>query len=291
MWFRRKPASPTAPSCAEPLAFDVAVLTDRGCVREHNEDHGRSVRPGDDATRRARGTLVLVADGMGGHAAGEVASATAAEVIARAYYTAPGEPAEALRTAFEAANAAVHAAAEADRAGMGTTCVALVLRGSEAFAAHVGDSRLYRLRAGVLDRLTEDHSLVGEMVGRGLLTEEEARAHEQRNVITRALGVRAEVEVTLAGPIPVEPGDVFVLCSDGLHEPVEDAVLTDVLLATASPLAAAEGLIEQAKALGAPDNVTVGVVAARAAEPVPAVRATRELPGLPDDAAPGEVAA
>jgi PPM family protein phosphatase len=176
---------------------------------------------------------------------------------------------------------------------MGTTCVALVLCGAEAFLAHVGDSRAYRLRGGALERLTVDHSFVAELVAAGALTEEEARAHEQRNVITRALGIRPEVEPTVTGPLAVEPGDVFVLCSDGLHDPVRDEEIAEAL-AGAAPLAAAERLVALARERGGPDNITVAVAAVREASwrhpsasgAAPDPRATREAPALPAEAAP-----
>ncbi|MEM6288281.1 MAG: Stp1/IreP family PP2C-type Ser/Thr phosphatase [Bacteroidota bacterium] len=266
----------------DPLALDIAIVSDVGNVREQNEDRGRSVHPGDAATRARKGTLVLVADGMGGHEAGEVASTTAVEVAAQTYYARPEAPADALRLAFEAANAQIWAAAQAHphRQGMGTTCTALVVRGGEARWAHVGDSRLYRLGDGAFERLTTDHSMVGEMVAEGLLTEEEARHHDARNVITRALGIREAVEVTLGGPLPVAAGDVFVLMSDGLYDLVTDREM-GALLQTPSVHEAARALVERAKARGGHDNVTVAVVRLHSEAAGATDRETVQAPALP----------
>ncbi|PAP76526.1 PP2C family protein-serine/threonine phosphatase [Rubrivirga marina] len=267
-----------APAPPDPFDLDVAIVSDVGNVREQNEDRGRCVRPGDAATLGQRGVLVLVADGMGGHEAGDVASATAADVVAETYYAAPGTPREALGRAFVSANARIHAAAaQPGREGMGTTCTALAVRGAEAFWAHVGDSRLYRLRDGQIERLTTDHSMVEEMVAEGLLTPEEARHHDARNVITRALGIRAETDPALSGPLAVAPGDVFVLMSDGLYDLVDDAEIGHALEG-GSAHAAAAVLVETAKARGGYDNVTVAVVQVRTATAARPARPTAEGP-------------
>src|SRR5919107_1008209 len=194
-----------------PSAFeiDASVQTDKGCVREINEDSGLMVRPSDPAKLAAKGTLLVVADGMGGHSAGEVASQMAADVVTRLYYELPSEPGAALKTAVEEANRQIHEEAAADEAkhGMGTTCTALALCGGRAYAAHVGDSRLYMLRAGKLYQLSEDHSAVNEMVKLGIITKEQARTHEDKNVILRALGTTPEVEVSVLEPFAVREGE------------------------------------------------------------------------------------
>ncbi|MEO0559561.1 MAG: Stp1/IreP family PP2C-type Ser/Thr phosphatase [Bacteroidota bacterium] len=270
-----------APVPDEPLALDIAIVSDVGNVREQNEDRGRSVHPGDPATLARKGVLVLVADGMGGHEAGEVASSTAAEVVATSYYAHPGEPREALNDAVTEANARIWNAAQSDddRHGMGTTCTTLVLRGHEAYSAHVGDSRLYRLRDRAFEKLTTDHSMVEEMVADGLITEEEARHHDARNVITRALGIHETVDVALGGPLSVSVGDVFVLMSDGLYDLVTDAEM-GAMLATPSVHDAANALVERAKARGGHDNVTVAVIRVKAANELATDRETMEAPAL-----------
>jgi PPM family protein phosphatase len=261
----------------------ASLQTDKGCVREINEDSGRFVNPSDPALLQSRGILLIVADGMGGHSAGEVASGMAVELIPRLYYESNGgEPQAALKGAVEEANRRIHAASEADEAkhGMGTTCTALAILDGQAFAAHVGDSRLYMMRDGKIYLLTEDHSAVMEMVKLGLITAEEARTHEDKNVILRALGTSPEVDVTTLKPFTVRTGDHYLLCSDGLYDLVPDDEIERELAAAEDIHAAGERMITLAKARGGHDNITVGIVsilpagtlAAEAAD----MRATRE---------------
>ncbi|HJQ33975.1 MAG TPA: Stp1/IreP family PP2C-type Ser/Thr phosphatase [Pyrinomonadaceae bacterium] len=271
-----------------PASFEViaSVQTDKGCVREINEDSGRYVRPSDPKQLAGRGSLLIVADGMGGHSAGEVASQMAADVVSRVYYETGGEPEEALRRAVEEANRQIHEAAAEDSAkhGMGTTCTALALRGAQGLAAHVGDSRLYMLRGGQLYQLSEDHSAVNEMVKLGLITKDEARTHEDKNVILRALGTSPEVEVSMIEPFPARVGDKYLLCSDGLYDLVRDEEIAAVLTESKDIHAAGERLIALAKERGGHDNITVGILAimpegASAAE-ADDVPATRELEAI-----------
>ncbi|MET0626358.1 MAG: Stp1/IreP family PP2C-type Ser/Thr phosphatase [Pyrinomonadaceae bacterium] len=266
--------------------MEASVQTDVGCVREVNEDSGRLVRPSDPALLASKGTLVVVADGMGGHSAGEVASQMAADVTCRLYYASPDEPAAALRGAVEEANRRIHEAAAADESkhGMGTTCTALALCGATAYAAHVGDSRLYMLRGGQLYQLSEDHSAVNEMVKLGIITKEQARTHEDKNVILRALGTSPEVEVSVLEPFQVRVGDRYLLCSDGLHDLVLEDEIASLLGASEDIHAAGERLIAMAKERGGHDNITVGIIAimpegTAAAEAVN-MRATRELEAI-----------
>src|SRR5581483_6788598 len=178
------------------LRYEVvaSLLTDVGCRRAVNEDCGRYVYPRDEQVLANKGMLIIVADGMGGHSAGDVASRIATEVINRVYYEDDADAGFALRRAFDEANRQIFDAAQKDAAlkGMGTTCTTLVLRQGMAICAHVGDSRLYLVRDCEIYVLTEDHSAVMEMVKRGLLTQGEARHHADKNVILRALGSRAE---------------------------------------------------------------------------------------------------
>ena len=277
-----------APTQQPAPAFELAasVQTDVGCVREINEDSGRLVRPSDPAKLSAKGTLVVVADGMGGHSAGEVASQLAADVVTRLYYDSPSEPGAALKGAVEEANRRIHAAAAADEAkhGMGTTCTALALCGATAYAAHVGDSRLYMLRAGQLYQLSEDHSAVNEMVKLGLITKEQARTHEDKNVILRALGTTPEVEVSTVEPFGLQVGDQYLLCSDGLYDLVPDDEITSVLTAAEDVHAAGERLIALARERGGHDNITVGIIAimpeGTGAAEAENLRVTRELEAL-----------
>ena len=248
-----------------PRAFeiDASVQTDKGCVREINEDSGRMVRPADPQLLAEKGTLVVVADGMGGHSAGEVASQMAADIVSRVYYEASAEPGAALRRAVEEANRRINEAAAADAAkhGMGTTCTAFALCGGRGYAAHVGDSRLYMLREGQLYQLSEDHSAVNEMVKMGIITKEQARTHEDKNVILRALGTTPDVEVSVLEPFALREGDRYLLCSDGLHDLVLEHEIASILSESADIHAAGERLIALAKERGGHDNITVGILA------------------------------
>lgn len=266
----------------------VCVRTDVGCQREVNEDHARYIKPADPDQVARKGTLLIVADGMGGHAAGEIASQLAVDIISHRYYQSRHEPRRALREAFEEANRVIHRQAreQAAQNGMGTTATALVLQHGEVLFAHVGDSRLYLVRDGHLYTLSEDHSLVMEMVRQGLITAGEARDHEDKNVILRALGTKPEVEVAVApAPLEVQPGDQFLVCSDGLYDMVPDADILAIIM-EAEPHTACENLITLAKKRGGYDNITVGLVRLEpdtdAAE-ANRTRDTREVEALPED--------
>lgn len=254
-------------SAAEELSnYEIvaSIQTDTGCVREANEDSGRYIKPNDAALLAERGTLLIVADGMGGHASGEVASSMAVELVSRLYYHEQAiTPEAALKHAVEEANRLIYAASLEDEKlrGMGTTCTALALRAGTAFSAHVGDSRIYMRRDGQMYLMSEDHSAVMEMVKHGIISREEARHHADKNVILRALGTSPEVEAdTWEKPLPIQVGDQFLLCSDGLYDLIEDSEIGQALAAAEDPHAACEQLIALAKERGGHDNITVGIV-------------------------------
>jgi protein phosphatase len=227
----------------------VGAATDVGRVREGNEDAYLV----DDTIG-----LVAVADGMGGHRAGEVASATALEALRAA--VAGGRP---LREAIEDANRAVYGKSLTDASlrGMGTTLTAGTLAaGGTLIVGHVGDSRAYLMHDGELRRLTTDHSLVEELVRDGRLTADEAAVHPQRSIITRALGVDESVEVDVY-PVELAPGDRVLLCSDGLTGMVQPETIAAELRREDDPDRAATRLVDAANAAGGEDNITVVVVA------------------------------
>lgn len=249
------------PAPALPFDFVTNAVTDVGCVRTLNEDHVRLVHSHDELVLAERGVLLVVADGMGGHLAGEVASQVAVDSIHRTYYASAGSPREALITAFTDANRAIHDLAERDGrlAGMGTTGTALALCGDQAFSANVGDSRIYLVRDERIYRMTADDSAVHDLVAKGLLTAEEARHHADKNVILRALGTAPEVTVaSWEHPFPLRPGDRFLLCSDGLHDVLDDEEIR-LAMVDAPPAVACERLIELARARGGPDNISAVV--------------------------------
>ena len=261
----------------------ASVQTDVGCVREANEDSGRHVAPNDAETRNRKGILTIVADGMGGHASGEVASQMAVDLISEIYYadTTNSAP-DALKNAIEQARNQIYEFSLTDEKmfGMGTTVIALVLQNEQAFSAHVGDSRLYRLRASNLEMLTLDHSQVMEMVKYGIISMEEARNHDDKNVILRAVGTQPAVEAEVSETFAVESGDEFLLCSDGLCDMLTDEEITQTWKSAKDVHAASELLIEAAKERGGHDNITVGIVKISPrgeAETGGNVRVTREI--------------
>jgi PPM family protein phosphatase len=266
----------------EPIHYAVvaSLLSDVGCQREVNEDNGRYVRPSDPDLLSKKGMLFVVADGMGGHSGGEIASRLAVDVITRTYYQESADVQTALKTAILEANSAIFAEAFRNRSlyGMGTTCTAFVLKEGFAFAAHVGDSRLYLVRNNEIYLMTEDHSAVMQMVKRGLLNLQQARNHPDKNIILRALGSHATVDIaTWTHPLPARIGDQFLLCSDGLYDLVEDKEMQEILLEN-QPHTACGKLIALAKERGGHDNITVGIISLEAESEGDgkAVRETRE---------------
>lgn len=218
---------------------------------------------------RRRGHLFMVADGMGAHAAGELASKMSVDTVTLSYYKLPdASPADAIRKAVEEANAKIHSRGQAnpDFKGMGTTTSALLLLAEGAVVAHVGDSRVYRLRGNRLEQLSFDHSLVWEMTASGKLNEQEVPAYIPKNIITRSLGPGETVQVDLEGPFPLADGDTFLLCSDGLSGPVKDEEI-GVIMGTLPPQDAVRVLVDLANLRGGPDNITVLIAQARSVPP------------------------
>lgn len=244
----------------------AASMTDAGKVRQKNEDSYGCFEPSDPKTQESKGSLFIVADGMGGHKGGDVASRLAVEEIRSHYYSAKGEdPAAALVEAFQKANRSIYEKAQNDESltGMGTTCTAMVIRQEFTYFAHVGDSRAYLYRQGELRQITEDHSLIGEMLRSGLISKEDARTHPQRNVITKSLGVQISVQAdTPSTPFSIEDGDIFLLCSDGLTTLVLDEDIKAALNAKNIGEACCH-LIDLANKKGGMDNITVQVIEIR----------------------------
>jgi len=253
------------------LVLVVGQRTDVGRVRDHNEDNLATVPPEGVPAEvlERKGQLFLVADGMGGHAAGATASSIATQQIMQNYYQDDSLDLRAsLERAIRQANTAIfeQALENLTYAGMGTTLVAAVCQDSRFLIANVGDSRAYLIRDGGIRQLTQDHSWVAEAVRQGTLSIEQARHHPRRNVITRSLGNRPEVEVDFFEE-GLLPGDTLVLCSDGLSGPVYDEEIRDLVLAL-EPQAAADQLVDLANERGGPDNITVVIVRAVQTPPV-----------------------
>ncbi len=248
-------------SASGTLDVRACGLSDVGRVRAHNEDSYEI-----DTDHR----VYIVADGMGGHRHGEVASRVAVEAV-RAWMDDNGGLAveeeglathvASLKTAIESAQSAVQRAVEEDVSlvGMGTTVVAMIVEGNSAGLAHVGDSRAYRYRGSQLERLTKDHTWVGEQVGAGLLSEAQAKVHPLRNVVTRALGGRGGVSVEVS-ETEIQPGDVYLLCSDGLTTMLGDDEILRHLDEASSIEEACESLVTSSNLGGGLDNITVLMV-------------------------------
>jgi len=252
-----------------PLAVAAACLTDAGPTRPSNEDSVAVRTPEDISALLHKGVLALVADGMGGHQAGEVASGIAARRVPEVYYDEPAEPHDALLKAFEAANHDILQTARREEKlrGMGTTCTAVAVVNGMAYLAHVGDSRAYLVRGGQIYCMTEDHSAIMELVRQGLMSRTEAHDHEDRNVILRAVGTREHLEVeSWREPLALWPEDRLVLCTDGLYESVEENEIREIATAEA-PAEACRKLIRTAIERVASDNVTVAVLGFACAGP------------------------
>lgn len=241
--------------------IEHASLTDVGVKRSHNQDSLAVLLAADEEHWEKQGHVFLVADGMGAHAVGELASDMAATIIPHTYhkYT-DGGPAVALEKAFVEANTSIHARGQQNRdfQGMGTTGTMLVLRPEGAWVGHVGDSRVYRLRDGKIEQLSFDHSLLWEMAKR-LKVKPESLTGVPTNVIVRSLGPDPEVLPDVEGPHPLRDGDIFLLCSDGLSGPVSNHEL-GAIAGTLSPDEACRFLIDLANLRGGPDNITVVIV-------------------------------
>lgn len=244
---------------ARPLTIRFGAKSDVGQVRSENQDdYGRfpEVR-----AERNGDQVFIVADGMGGHQDGGQASRVAVETVRDVYFEdREATVEERLRRAVTEANSRVYAFAQAGEVPkrMGTTCTVLALVHGEAYLAHVGDSRAYRVGKRGISQLSRDHTLVEALMQEGVLTEDEAAQHPQRHALVRAIGIQAEVDVDVERLDPPQAGEAFVLCSDGLAR-VTDAEIRDVVRAE-TPQQAAETLVQLANDRGGHDNVTVLVV-------------------------------
>lgn len=259
--------------------LDAHLITDRGLARERNEDRCGAFTPDDPAARAERGRMFVVADGMGGHSSGDVAAELAVETLPRTYYQAEWRsPEENLRAAFITANGVItqEGMAQTERQGMGSTAVVAVVLSGRAVVAHLGDCRAYHLRDGIATRLTSDHSWVGERIAAGRISEDEARSHPYRNVVTRALGAEDDAEPSVR-ETPFELGDALLLCSDGLWGVVDDQELAVAVRDLPDSRTAARSLVDLALERGGPDNISVAVV--RLIEPT---AAQPDAPVTPD---------
>lgn len=266
-----------------PFALEVAAATDPGCQRSDNQDCVLVENPDRAHPNLSLGLFAVVADGMGGHSGGAIASSIAVDTMARLYRESAGEsPDRALHKAVLAANHAIftRAVEEPRLQGMGTTVTALAIRSGSVAYAHVGDTRLYRIRDQEITQLSQDHTLVAELVRQGTLSAAQAQNHPDRNFVTRAVGSKeecSEIDYAIMAEAPCI-GDHYLLCCDGLHDVVSEAVMVDVTCSV-PPLTACRVLIDKANQAGGPDNISV-IVIRLVALPVeePSVTITRPFP-------------
>jgi protein phosphatase len=250
--------------------IEVSSQSDIGCVRTNNEDSFGYWEPEDDQQFLRKGRLAVVADGMGGYEGGQEASRLAVETVVAVYRDFGGDnPQDALIEALQTAHERIrqYSFAHPELRGMGTTCTAAaIVRGAQydaLYYVHVGDTRLYLIRDGQITRVTRDHSYVGRLVEAGMISQEEAEHHPQRNILTAALGTNPDLIMDSPGhPEPLRPEDVLLLCSDGLWGLVRDPEILDAVENKSAEQAGRE-LIELARERGGPDNITVEILRLR----------------------------
>ncbi|MGC9025823.1 MAG: protein phosphatase 2C domain-containing protein, partial [Chloroflexia bacterium] len=249
--------------------LELGALTDPGLGREQNEDFYGYYAPADPGVLENKGNLYVVADGMGGYQAGEVASQYAVRRILELYYAYPStRVAETLTAAFQTAHQEIRQEAVRRHApGMGTTAVAAVVLGDRLVVANVGDSLAYLIRNGQIRQLAEEHSWVAMALAQGLITPEQAVNHPNRNVITRSLGMEKPLEVFVSEEIPIRPGDTLLLCTDGLSNLLSPEEMAAMASTDDPPQEVARKMVDLARTRGAPDNVTALVV--RVGQPAP----------------------
>ena len=242
---------------------EVASLSDVGCQRENNEDSLAYWEAPDDVTFERLGRLAVVADGMGGCEGGQFASRIAVETVEEIYSkSADSDPQQRLLAGFREAHARIQQRARENPAlhGMGTTMTVCAVVGNHLYYAHIGDSRLYLLRAGKLRVITRDHSLVSRLVETGIIRAEDADNHPQKHVLTAAVGIAEEIEPDFSSdPLALEKSDVLLLCTDGLWGQISEPELQDAL-ASQAPAEACRSLVQLAKDHGGPDNITLQIV-------------------------------
>jgi len=265
-----------------------AALSDVGLRRANNQDSMAVIVAGSQEMWQRRGHLFMVADGMGAHAAGELASKLATDTVALTYPKLLEKSAdEAIVAAIRDANTQIHTRGQAnlDFKGMGTTSTVLVLIPQGAILAQVGDSRAYRLRGDRFEQMTFDHSLVWEMRAAGQIPEDQVPDYVPKNIITRSLGPNPTVKIDLEGPFPVEAGDTYLLCSDGLSGPVEDDEM-GTIIGCLPPREAVQALVDLANLRGGPDNITVIVVRLTGPQMARSSDSESEVPRLPASTRP-----
>jgi len=273
----------------EQTEIKAVVLSDLGNIRTNNEDMGLFFKIADENVIREKGYMLIVADGMGGHQAGEVASRMATDIISHEYFKQNGGGVEKnLSIVLTLANKSIFEKASSSDAhkGMGTTCTVLVVIDQAVYYAHVGDSRAYMQKGNCIRQITTDHTYVQELVKNGNITAAEAAVHPKRNILTNAMGTKPEMRVdTGKFEYALENNDRLLLCSDGLYDYLNDDELKEILLAN-DIKKAAQVMIQQAKERGGHDNITVVIAERKKITTESSEKLTRdvELPKMTRDA-------
>lgn len=252
------------------MSTRVGVVCDIGRRRENNQDSWLVCEPEDSLTLKAKGKLYVVADGIGGAAAGEVASKLVAETVKKQYFSAKEpNPLESLKRAVLAADETVREQGRTvrDRGGMGSTLTAVAVVGGNAYLAHVGDSRAYIIRGQRITQLTTDQTVTADLVRQGKISTEQAKRHPQRHLLTQSVGGGRRPPVVDLISYSLQAKDVLVVCSDGLYNVVGDAEIREIVTKNANPQRAAEMLADLANERGGPDNITVMVIERRGVMP------------------------
>ncbi len=263
-WRKKKNKATDNVGAVLPAAtIKVVIKTDLGKIRTNNEDSACFFQLQENNTRPLKGSLLMVADGMGGHLAGEVASRMAVDTIREEYFKQDNyaNKLKLLEKAFQAANKKIFelASSNANYKGMGTTCTAILIEGKTIFSAHVGDSRAYLFKNDALIRLTEDHTYVRELVKNGDISKAEAETHPQRNILTNAMGTKATMQLdTNQINTSFDTGDRLMICSDGLYDYLNDEEIAEALKNTSLD-DTANYFIAEARLRGGKDNITVAL--------------------------------
>lgn len=267
----------------------AVVVSDLGNIRTNNEDMGLFFKIADENILREKGYMMIVADGMGGHQAGEVASRMATDIICREYFSQKSNSVEKnLEKALTVANKTIFEKASSQAAfqGMGTTCTVLVVIDQDVYYAHVGDSRAYIQKGNSIKQITEDHTYVQQLVNNGDITAAEAAVHPKRNILTNAMGTKPDLRIDTGKSKHIfEKNNRLLLCSDGLYDYLNDEELNKILMES-SLINAASAMVEQAKARGGHDNITVVLAERKDVEAQTDLKSTRdvELPKMTRDA-------
>ncbi len=275
-----QPAVKNGKPMADTPDIKVIIRTDLGNIRTNNEDTGLFFRIADAQVTQNKGCILMVADGMGGHQAGEVASKMAADIISTEYFrNGSGSIEKNLAKAFTLANKNILDTANADssKKGMGTTCTALIVADKQVYYAHVGDSRAYVIKNKQIARITTDHTYVQELIKAGTITVAEAEKHPQRNILTNAMGTKPAIRIdTGKCTFSFEENDRLMICSDGLYDYLEDAEIAD-LVNNRTVEEAADVLVAEAKKRGGHDNITVVLAEKMGVLEVKPIKQTRDF--------------